>query len=207
MTEILGIIPAGGRAKRFNGIPKELLPVDDKHCGLTRCIQAMRNGGATKIFVGSAIYNYGLHRAVSKDVIIEPRNYRGMWEVITTAQKQQADYYFFAMPDTVFNIDAFNITESDISCGTFITDEPNRFGIIVNDYIYEKPAFGGEAWGLWIWSNEAMKHLSRSLKDTFDLPISLNNTIERFGLNKFPLKFYYDFANFGEYRKYLCSME
>ena len=55
MTRVLGIIPAGGNASRFNGLYKELLPISNEACGLTRCINSMLLGKAEKIVIATSV--------------------------------------------------------------------------------------------------------------------------------------------------------
>ena len=211
MTNIVGIIPAGGNADRFHGLAKELLPVSADDCALTRVIRAMRNGDAGEIYIASRHDRVTEHYRVTqhiKNVNIMAFGFRGLWDVIAViGEKAQADFYYFAMADTVFPLDTFaRDTSHDVTCGAFYTDKPSRFGILGTNRIVDKsPDLIGDAWGVWIWTADAMEFLVRACRETQDHTAALNKLLGRFGLDIFWMAYYYDFASFDDYAEFLCS--
>jgi hypothetical protein len=216
MTRTIGIIPAGGTAARFNGLSKELLPVSPHDCALTRCIKSMQIGGAEDIYIATRPDKTVEHwRTVEsfRGVHLTARSFQGLWEFIAhVGESTQASRYFFAMPDTVYPIDAFSreFTMSEVwhaTAGVFLTDKPGRFGILAGNSIIDKdPKLTGYAWGVWIWSREAMTALSAACRETKDHTKALNKVISQFGINTFLLDHYYDFAAFDDYLEFLCSL-
>jgi hypothetical protein len=212
MTRTVGIIPAGGSSTRFNGLAKELLPVSQHDCALTRCIKSMQIGGAEEIYIATRHDKIAeLWRVVEsfRGVHLTARDFRGLWEFIAfIGESVPADRYYFAMPDTVYPIDAFLYdTAADVTCGVFETDKPGRFGILQGNTIIDKdPKLTGHAWGTWEWSRGAMGFLSAACKEMKDHTSALNKTTSQFGINTFPLDYYYDFAAFDDYLEFLCSL-
>lgn len=211
MTNIIGIIPAGGKAERFKGLHKELLPVSVGDCALTRCVRAMQDGGANEIYIASrhdkttehwnAVQNFqGVH--------LTARDFVGLWECIAVlGETCKADLYYFAMADTVFPPDAFmRDARHDVTCGAFYTKKAGRFGIIAGNCIVDKsPSLVGDAWGVWIWSADAMAYLAAACRETRNHTAALNKLLERFGVEKFFMPYYYDFATFADYVEFLCQ--
>ncbi len=215
MTKTIGVIPAGGNAERFNGIAKEMLPISADDCALTRCIKSMKLGGADEIWIAtrqekiSEIFRVVGH---SEDVLIRAQvgGYRGLWEVVAAiGESEKADWYYFAMPDTVYPVDVFmRDKKADASCGVFWTDKPHRFGVVSEGRITDKPAdVTGTvvAWGVWIWSAAAMDVLAKACRETQDFTAALNVLIQRYPVDAFLMPYYYDFAAFEDYREFICQ--
>jgi hypothetical protein len=212
MTNIVGIIPAGGKAERFRGMAKELLPISQTDCALTRAIRAMQDGGADEVYIATSqaktLEHYkavaGLH-----GVHLTAREFRGLWEVIAfIGESAKADLYYFAMADTVFPDDAFKRdTSHDVTCGAFYTKKAGRFGILAGNRIVDKnPSLVGDAWGVWIWTADAMECLVKACRETRDHTAALNRLLDRFGVDTFYMPYYYDFAAFEDYTEFLCSL-
>lgn len=208
MTDVLGIIPAGGLAERFQGVDKELLPISRTDCGLTRCIQTMQLGGANDILLFTNRKKLMNHWNRIKDlqgVRMYAQELRGLWEVIAEAGKTIAKWYYFAMPDTVFPLNTFMHDKADVLAGTFITNSPERFGVFHGNVIVDKRPDDGifTAWGVWIWSEKSMRTLIKTCLETHDLTQALN-TIIGSELKTFPLAYYHDFASFEDYKDFIC---
>lgn len=212
MTEIVGLIPAGGSAYRFKGLAKELLPISADECGLSRCIKAMQEGGASRICIATRQDKVNEHWRVIENVggvHLTARPFAGLWEFIASiGENKKADRYYFAMPDTVFPLDVFqHDTGHDVTAGVFFTKKTGRFGILCGTHIVDKsPDLIGDAWGVWIWSADAMALLAKSCRETKDHTAALNITLARFGVSKFYMQYYFDFACFDDYMEYLCSL-
>ena len=204
MTKRVGIIPAGGNAVRFGGALKELLPLNRADCGLSRCADAMR---PAELLLFSNKKKAQIHREIVPDATIITEPQADLWEVVYTAAATTfADWYLFAMPDTVFPLDVFqqDIISSTM-VGVFDTKKTGRFGIFVDNLrIIDKPDFGGMAWGVWAWSYEAMKTLSQACRQYKNLTKALNVMLERHGVEMRELEYYYDFAAMEDYTEFLC---
>ena len=208
MTSIVGIIPAGGSAARFNGVNKELLPVSKTECALGRCARLMRDAGADRLMLYSTPEKKSVHALVVKRADIITTHMAGLWQVLLhAASKAPADWYLFAMPDTVTPEDTFTNFPLifDVTCGTFWTDKPERFGILHDNKIIDKPNHGGLAWGTWVISRDAMLTLARHCKISREHTVALNAMITKHGYENKPLDFYYDVATLDDYREYLCQ--
>lgn len=204
---MIGIVPAAGNAIRFGGLLKELLPYEggsllgntvailQQHCEnvvvLTRPdkimqhAQALDGCGVTFILQEGDNLLSGI-RSVTWD----------------------SDYYLFAMPDTVFPLDAFpeDFDKEVFQIGLFNTTEGHRFGVFENGQIDDKNPqnkgwLNAQAWGFLGWPRAAMK----IIRETYvkEHTAALNLAIEKVGYETFPMAYYHDFSNFDEYRKAL----
>ena len=213
MTKRLGIIPAGGQAERFNGVYKELLPISQEECGLTRCIAAMLNGEADKIVIATNPRKFKrLQEAVKgiPNVQFYVKDFHGVWEVLADIGDIPAERYFFGMPDTIFPLDVFkDAPNNDVVIGEFHTKKTNRFGVLWDGHILDKrdlPLNGGyPAWGTWNWSSDAMKFLVRSARRYRNHTPAMESTMQRFGSVSVFMPFYFDFACFEDYKEFLCN--
>jgi dTDP-glucose pyrophosphorylase len=216
MTKTIGIIPAGGKADRFKGIAKELLPVSPNDCALSRVIKSMRMGEADEIYIGSRRERVAEHWQIADQhkgvsVITHADGFGGMWDVIATvAAKGKADWYYFAMADTVYPADVFmREKKNDVSCGVFQTNKPERFGVVADGRITDKPqGLTGThlAWGVWIFSGAAMDALAKACRETKDHTAALNALIAAFPVDAFVMPYYYDLASFEDYAEFLCQL-
>jgi hypothetical protein len=205
----IGILPAGGNATRFRGIAKELLPVSPAECALSRAVRAMQNGGASEIYIASRHDRLPEHwRAIENTggCHLTAKPFRRWWEFVRyIGRTVEADRYYFAMPDTVFPLDAFaREVTAEVTAGAFYTDKPGRFGILSGNVILDKhPTLAGHAWGVWIWTRAAMESIVRYAAANHDT--GLNRLLAEFGLQTFGLDYYYDFATFEDYTEFLCQ--
>jgi hypothetical protein len=211
MTKTVGIIPAGGSAYRFRGLAKELLPVSPDNCALSRCIKSMQIGGADKVYIASRQDKITEHWRVIEQVqgvSLTARPFAALWEFVAyIGENVIADRYYFAMADTVFPLDTFTRdTGHDVTAGLFYTAKRGRFGILAGNVIVDKhPDLIGDAWGVWIWSRDAMEYLAAACRDTRDHTAALNLLLAHFGRDCFYMPYYYDFAAFEDYREFLCQ--
>lgn len=218
MTNILGIIPAGGMSERFYGVYKELLPIGPSECGLTRCIYSMLSADANQIVIATTE-----ERMKEQKRFVDPddncvfiwRRFDDLWEFISEiANAYPADVYYFAMPDTIYPIDVFERMPVDqpVCVGTFQTFQPERFGVIQDQSILDKQLELGDgiepftAWGVWSWSGDVMNVLVETLRYKQDHTKAFETIIRIFGYHKVEMEYYYDFASFEYYREYLCSI-
>lgn len=205
----LGIIAAAGKATRFNGILKELLPVDGGMSLLERHIRQMY-GVADQIVVVSSIPKIAAHAAVTEKFA----------KVSLTLQKRPWDIYgamyagmwiphervYFAMADTYLPQGAHTGgygSACPLKMGMFWTDTPYRYGVLHKGRIrnkecmdeYEGTQF--KAWGVLSWDKEVTKRwFSEGYLTYTD---ALNIAIEEFPTDFYTLDFYHDMASWEDY--------
>jgi hypothetical protein len=209
---MIGIVPAAGKAERFGGLLKELLPwnggsllgntvtILQQHCDnvivLTRPEKIMQHA--------QALDGYG-----ATFILQEGDNLLSGLKSITW----DSDYYLFAMPDTVFPLDAFpqgGVFDKDVfQIGLFDTTEGQKFGVWGEDedggWIDDKNSKNEgkerQAWGLLGWPRAAMNVIRETyLKEHTD---AFNVAIAEVGFETFMMAYYHDFSSFDDYRKVL----
>lgn len=197
----VGIVPAAGKANRFNGVYKELLPVNDDKVIMDYTLNAMLAGGAMPVIIVtstrkiSALSEHApglLYTIQTEGMDIMGAIYAGL--------RTDADEYIFGMPDTIYPEATFQRElASDFMMGTFWTDKPERFGMIREGMVVnKKEGEAGHAWGVMMWSRKVADLWRKNQPDTYTQAI--NQAIGEYGLATFPLKFYYDIASFDDYR-------
>jgi hypothetical protein len=160
MNQIIGVVPAGGRATRIHGFFKELMPIgisDEDSSKFVvsseKIVQSILEAGATAVhFVindkHNVIFNYYLtqglfHGLVNFNTEPESPGVFGMPVGIDCIHDQLAHYEFvlMGMPDTVIEPpSAFSILlkllkdrGADLALGVFRTDTRNKGGYVVFD--------------------------------------------------------------------------
>lgn len=135
---------------------------------------------------------------------------QSMWEAIKTSFPYTEDVTLFSMTDTLFNIDSFSKYLSlephpSFALGTFETQMAERFGVITNGKVCDKPVNypSGKylAWGTMIWSKPVVEEWLRW--EPGDGAEAINIAVEQFGLHTFPLDYYYDFASWSDYEAWI----
>jgi hypothetical protein len=207
---VIGIVPAAGRAVRFGGTLKELLPWEGGHL-LGNTVTILQQYCENVIVItrpdkimqhAQALEGYG-----ATFVLQEGDNLLSGLKSITW----DSDYYLFAMPDTVFPLDAFPETfdMSKFQIGLFNTTEGHKFGVWredddggwIGDKHPENKDIPRQAWGLLGWPRAAMQILRDTyLKEHTD---AFNLAIAEVGYETFPMAYYLDLADFDQYREAL----
>ena len=96
----IGIIPAAGKAVRFGGILKELLPAQDGISFINHAANKLR-GICDFIIVVTNTEKIQNHMQDLKDVVfIEQANNLNLLGAVQTALQIKAERYYFTMPDT-----------------------------------------------------------------------------------------------------------
>ena len=128
----LGIIPAAGKATRFGGVIKELLPYENESL-LRRTIRILKKGGADQVVVLTNPEKVHMHvqdtyKVKSLCYVIQQGDtlLEGLLSV-----PFEADRFLFAMPDTLLPEQCFSYTAGKDSfyLGLFDTQEGHRFGV------------------------------------------------------------------------------
>lgn len=203
----LGVIPAAGKGTRWGGFLKELLPVGDSTHLIDHSVRAMQLGGADVVLVVTSVEKISIlsrHLGHRHNIPIYYAIQGGdndIWSAIEESFAWSAQHYLFAMPDTVYPLDAFmHIPKGHFSLGIFETDMPERFGVLWEGQIINKarlPCRECQAWGLLAWSSECVQ-MWREEKPR-DYTHAINLAIDEYGLSKWPVGYYYDMATWADY--------
>ncbi len=210
----LGVIPAAGKAERWGGGLKELLPIGDRAWLIDRTISAMRMGGADAILLVTNKEKIHVH-ADHLDGLDIPIFYvvqqgdNDIYSAIEESFAIKADHYLFAMPDTLYPLDAFKrFSRESFNLGLHLTDKPERFGVFVDGLIVDKaelPQGHYEAWGVLSWSRDIVELWQMVHPENYTEAI--NRAIECHGRYTWKLDFYYDMASFEDYRDWMLKDE
>jgi hypothetical protein len=157
MNRIVGVVPAGGRARRVHGFFKEMMPIgideDDRAkfvVSSERIIESMLTGGATsvhfilgsqKVFIGEYYAKQHLFEGrVNFNYLTEAVEDLGMPYTVESIYEQirSFDYVMMGMPDTVIEpITSFSSLftllvemNADLALGLYRTDSRNRGGFV-----------------------------------------------------------------------------
>lgn len=198
MASKLGIIPAAGKAVRFGGIQKELLPISQNETLLSRTVRILKRYADEVVIITRPDKR---HQEIEGSTYMNQIGNNDIWSAIETGLQIEADKYYFAMPDTFIPVDAF--TESErFGLGLFITNKPERFGVFRNGKIVNKqPGPTAFAWGVLSWTKRIRDYwLSEEIADYTD---AINKAIMKFGYDTWPLEFYNDVSCFEDYKAFL----
>jgi hypothetical protein len=207
----LGVIAAAGKAKRFNGILKELLPVGDGISLLERNIKLLY--ACDSILIVSTPEKMAAHAAVASKyskVSLTPQRrdwdiygamYAGMWFPHDRIHFVMADTY---MPMNVFKGDT---GIAPVFLGFHKTDEPWRYGILNPSgrlEVVNKPSdLTGKhmAWGALGWSNEVTKELFYRSKLSYTQAINI--MLKKFPVMLDKMEYYYDIGSWEHYWRFV----
>jgi len=208
----LGIIPAAGVGKRWGYYPKFLLPSADKEWLLDRTIRAMP---ADQIVVtygedtGFELFRH-IERCGLGDWVIFKENKEmqlGLYGSVLAGIEEEADYYYFGMPDTYWSVDVFDTMPADgISLGLHSTDLSQRFGMLRDGKIIDKqPGEPGLAWGVLGWSREVRDLWLSSNLESFTSAI--NVAMREFSWHPIHMDYYYDMASWFDYVHFIQELK
>ena len=203
----LGIIPAAGRGERWGGYMKELLPCGDSEWLLDRTVKVLAYGGADAVLIVTRPEKVAAHMAHMRGYTDVPVYYAiggdTMWESIKASFCYPALRFWLAMPDTWFSIaPPFKIPKlPHFQTGLFTTERPERFGILHNGQIINKPtnlpAGQYRAWGVLCWSSSVVNLWLNTQPATYT--DAFNEAIDHFGNQSFDLDEYHDMASIEDY--------
>lgn len=223
----LGVVPAAGKATRFGGMRKELLPISGGEAVIDRAMTALGRATDAILVVASheklpILAQYLDSRQYGSPVLYAIQGGgNDIMGAILTALDFPAERYLFAMPDTLIEDSAFSIyPSSDFSMGLFETDTPERFGVLDNRRIVNKKYESHfsepgpyRAWGILSWTQKCAVYwqdIAARLThnagitggDELDYTTAINKAIERFGLSHWRMGSYRDMVDIGEYQAY-----
>lgn len=210
---VLGIIPAAGMGSRWGGFYKELLPTEKGEWLIDRTISNMVvEGKANKVCVVTNLLKASTHMTHLNNKFnnlfyILQRGKNDIYSAIESSFPFAEDLNYFAMPDTYMNRNIFNNNfYLDFHLGVFRTKMPERFGVLEGDRVYNKqiPYEEGKeflAWGALVWTSNVVEFW-QAVQPT-DYTDAINKAMEVFEWDTFPIDFYYDFASWEDYWKFL----
>lgn len=220
----LGVIPAAGRAERWGGHMKELMPLSTGQALIDHTIAAMTRRVDAVLVVTSSEKLPALAAHLYKwdfPIMYMVQKYgKDILGAIATSFDITADRYYFAMPDTVYNVEAFDHhPDTEFAMGTFKTTTPERFGVlttvtresneigllrgpgIVNK---QKLEYGEhDAWGVLTWTHDCVRLWLDLRPETYT--DALNMAIRAYGVCRWDISGYYDFASHDDYLKYFTE--
>lgn len=204
----LGIIPAAGKAERFGGVLKELLPTRDGTTFLqeavNRCIDC---DDVVIVTTPDKIADHARCIGSAAHYAIQHGN-QDIWSAIRTGLDFPADHYLFTMPDTFVPSYVFSgWNYSAFGMGLFHTDTPERFGMFRdnNKVVNKQPGEPGMAWGVLAWSRKVAEYWM--LHQVQNYTDAINMAISEFGAAVWRIDCYYDNASVQDYISYLRGVK
>lgn len=216
------IIPAAGKATRFGGTMKELLPLNATDTPLKRAIDnAVIGMDADEVVIVTSKDKIWEHmNYVSRNVAFHlpiqyvPQVYdRDLLGAILTGISPYNDGGL-VLPDTVTMVDAHGFT-APLSFGVFETFEPERFSVICGGTIHTKKKLEPNecinqafttthrAWGVVMWSKEVAEYWIEHSDEYEHYDDMFRAAMKRYGYGTFDLPYYYDLGSFDTYVAYL----
>ncbi len=215
------IIPAAGKATRFNGILKEFASINNE--GLTALENTIQTSiyklGATHITIISNPEKREVHTEFVKSIMpkykdtlfymVPQMGNRDLLSAITTGliTPPFAVEGGLLMPDTIVDLDPVEKIQPGITFGVFATNEPERFSIIDNGGILTKPkdiAPGWyAAWGIVLWSLFVGSHMREANQNYTHYDEMFDTMMYLYGHHTFALRSYYDIGSIEHYMKYM----
>jgi len=218
------IIPAAGNAARFDGLIKELIPLDDLGTtGLLNTVTlAVHKLCATDIILVTNNRKKDVHLAYQKEVLapafpgirfklVEQQQFTAesrdlLDAIITGLMVSPHDEGGMLLPDTVTMFAPQADIKTGLTFGTFKTTEPKRFSIIAGDRIITKESLPDgtyHAWGVVLWSS-FIGLLMQQVHAKFTHYDRLFEAIMHdIGYQTFDLEYYADIGNIQAYMEHL----
>ena len=202
----LGIIPAAGKARRFGGVLKELLPLPNGVSFIAEAVLRLRNYCDDIVVVTSEekIRDHAKELGGNVFYAIQEDD-RDIYGAMVTGMQFEADHYLFTMPDTYMPRNSFSgYKDEPFAMGMHKTMIPERFGCFYKGSVINKdkdiptPAI---AWGVLAWSRIVRDYwLVSDLQNYTD---AINEAGYEFSFNTFELGFYHDNASIEDYMQLL----
>jgi len=219
MGDLVGIIPAAGQAVRWGGYPKEMLPTGKGQWILDHTVRSLLRARVTELIIVTTptridviVDHMSGYSEVPIAYVIEQKYTPDMWSAVAECLPFCGDHNLLAMPDTYYPETAFSGRKQygDLHLGLFETDNPERFGVLINGCIYDKvAALAGtrqKAWGLVGWSRRVADIWLRELRTLGRFADALNLAIRQVGYVYFPVEYYTDFATWEDYQRWVASL-
>lgn len=201
MAYKLGIIPAAGKSTRFGSILKELLPLPNGQSFLREAVSRLECCDDIVLVTNRAKIQAHEAELGGRVIYIVQDGDNDILSAIKSALRLKADYYLFTMPDTYLDRITFhNYKYSHFGMGLFQTNNPERFGCLVDGKIINKqPSVltPCQAWGVMAWSYMIADFWAAW--DFIDYTEAINEAIRVAGLETWKIENYHDNASVNDY--------
>jgi len=213
---MLTILPAGGRAERFDGIYKELLPIGESDFLLSAAIRRASALGADRALVISSRDKHSTHTqflarhasAYAVELSVRSEQDEHLWAALRRAIPTD-EAGLLMLPDTTWTCDARIPEGADLAFGVFTTDEPHRFSLVHDRRILTKPtglAGRWNAWGCVYWSARVAGFWQREERRHGEYPEydrAFEAAMAEFGHETFPIGDYHDLGTWAAYAAFM----
>lgn len=204
------IVAAAGSASRFAGLPKELLPIADGECSLSRAVGVARRCGTPLVVTSRE--KESLHRRLLPGVelcVQYQEVWKELWGAISLGVFLTGDNPGgLLLADTVLDFDAADVPEAPLTLGLFETPTPERFSVFAQGRIWTKRPglIPSRAWGVLFWNAEVAGFLRASAAAFTHYDDALNAVLARYGApGTFPIRAYHDLGSWAHYRHYIST--
>jgi hypothetical protein len=207
MIDKLGVIPAAGRATRWGGVLKELLPIHEKETLIKHTLNAMSTVKCDAVVIVTNREKLQSHASHLEDWSVYYAVQFGgkdIWSAIVESLPIHGRMNYFAMPDTYYPVDIFSGMSADFSMGYFETEKTERFGIITDLGIINKqtmPEGIYRAWGILAWSDKVAEYWMDNVNEIESYTHAFNMAISKFGYDLKHMDYYYDLATIEDYKE------
>ncbi len=200
---MIGVIPAGGKAERFMGVHKDMLPIGDGEFLFTAALSRARSMGCERCVVVTSAEKAAMHeRLIGSDDTLMVSTGKGLWEAIRATFCFREDS-LLVLADTVFTPHAMP-RGCPLFFGVFPTDQPERFSVLRGDTIVTKQAgAAGHAWGCVAWSVEVAQFWAGTSYPHYD--DAFRDAMQTFGSTTFPITDYHDLGDWNAYQRYITE--
>ena len=205
-----GILPAGGKALRWQGLPKECLPIHNGMTLLSRSVKVLQKMRCDPVVIVTTPEREAVLRYVLGDWegVEYTYNDQGLFlSCLEACSYAPNDEYVMIMPDTIFNGPVFPYPLDQLFyMGMFDTNHPERVGTLRDGQIVDKvPSTQLErAWGTLAWQDQVTQFWLK--RADVDQNIAFTAAIKSFGIEEVPITSYSDMASFEDYVRYLQNV-
>ncbi len=230
------IIPAGGKAVRFNGMLKDMLPIDD--IGTTALEGTLDRAfslyDTRQVILITNTAKWYLHDEFTRmyikkhnlpknaiNLLMKGNNVNTLWDAILQGLHSIPNGVpgGLMLPDTItrFNVDhaLTNTINAGITFGLFDTYEPERFSVVEDNQIYTKVRkcytiacdTPYKAWGVVLWSAHAHLVMMQHYWRETEYDVVFSKIMADLGYNTFDLDYYYDIGTLEAYINYKADKD
>ena len=213
---MLTILPAGGRAERFDGIYKELLPIGEGEFLLSDAIRRAHALGADRALVISSAEKLPTHAkflarhaaGYTVDLCLRSESDEHLWSALRRAIPT-GEAGLLVLPDTTWSCPDRIPAGVDLAFGIFVTHEPHRFSLVHEGRILTKPddlVGRWEAWGCVYWSAAVAAFWEREQQRHGEYPDydrAFESAMRQFGHGTFRLEDYCDLGTWSAYASFV----
>ena len=208
----LGIIPAGGKAIRWEGYPKELLAIGSAWTLLDRHILLQTRALADHVVIASSeekkvLHEWWIEHRGWPDVSVEVApSVMDSIKVAIAAGNEATNRYLFSMPDTYTDLPLFpESIDKPLVLGIFNAEHSDRYGMLRNGAILDKQeGLPGKAWGAFMFKEEVAQYwMENEFQDHTHM---LNVAMENFEWETWDIDLYFDVESFQTYLNLLGGL-